>query len=129
MFLGRILPSNTAFEMLTLSNQYVVATTDAQRAEILAAGQAMLAIYQGTAFNVYYILNAIVLLIISSVMQRSTVYSKATAYWGMLAGVLMLVPSTAGTIGLYFAFASLVPWAVFSVLIASKLFQLGRDVP
>jgi len=121
-------PSNTAFEMLSLSNQYAAATTDAQRTIFLAAGQAMLAIYRGTAFNVYYVMNAIALLIISVVMLRSNIFSRVTAYVGLLAGVLMIVPSTAGTIGLIFALASLVPWALFSVLIARRLFQLGSGV-
>ena len=121
-------PSNTAFEMLSLSNQYAAATTDAQRTIFLAAGQAMLAIYTGTAFNVYYVMNAIALLIISVVMLRSNIFSRVTAYVGLLAGVLMIVPSTAGTIGLVFALASLVPWALFSVLIARRLFQLGSGV-
>ena len=121
-------PSNTAFEMLSLSNQYAAATTDAQRTIFLAAGQAMLAIYTGTAFNVYYVMNAIALLIISVVMLRSNIFSRVTAYVGLLAGVLMIVPSTAGTIGLIFALVSLVPWALFSVLIARRLFQLGSGV-
>ena len=121
-------PSNTAFEMLSLSNQYAAATTDAQRTIFLAAGQAMLAIYRGTAFNVYYVMNAIALLIISVVMLRSNIFSRVTAYVGLLAGVLMIVPSTAGTIGLIFALLSLVPWALFSVLIARRLFQLGSGV-
>jgi len=119
-------PSNTAFEMLSLSNQYAAATTDAQRTIFLAAGQAMLAIYRGTAFDVYYVMNAIALLIISVVMLRSNIFSRVTAYVGLLAGILMIVPSTAGTIGLIFALASLVPWALFSLLIARRLFQLGK---
>jgi len=93
----------------------------------LAAGQAMLAIYQGSASNVYYVLNAIALLLISTVMLRSNIFSKVTAYWGILAGVLMLVHSTAGTIGIAFTFASLVPWAIFSELIARRFFRLGSD--
>ena len=63
--------SNTAFEMLSLSNQYATATTDAQRSLFVASGQAMLAIYQGTAFDVSYVLLAIASLIISVVMLRS----------------------------------------------------------
>jgi MFS family permease len=43
--------SNTSFSMLTLSQQYATATTDADRSLFLAAGQAMLALYTGTAFN------------------------------------------------------------------------------
>jgi len=73
-------------------------------------------------------MNAIALLIISVVMLRSNIFSRVTAYVGLLAGVLMIVPSTAGTIGLIFALASLVPWALFSVLIARRLFQLGSGV-
>ncbi len=120
--------SNTAFEMLSLSNQYAAATTDAQRSVFLAAGQAMLAIYQGTAFDVYYVISAVALLIISVVMLRSNIFSKVTAYVGILMSVLMLVPSTAGTIGLIFALTSLVPTAIWLILIARRLFQLGHGV-
>jgi hypothetical protein len=49
----------TAFDVLSLSNQYAAAATDAQRSMFLAAGQAMLAIYQGSAFDVYYVLNCV----------------------------------------------------------------------
>ena len=65
------LASNTAFEMLSLSSQYAAATTDAQRSLLVASGQAMLAIYQGTAFDVSYVLLAVAPLIISVVMLRS----------------------------------------------------------
>lgn len=118
-------PSNTAFEMLSLSNQYAAAATETQRALFLSAGEAMLAIYIGTAFNVYYVLNAAALLIFAVMMLRSDVFSKATGYAGLIAGILMIIPSTAGTLGLIFALASLVPWTVFSVLIARRLFALS----
>lgn len=117
--------SNTAFEMLILSNGYAAAKSEAEKAIFLAAGQAMLAIYKGTAFDVYYILNAAFLLIVSSVMLRSSIFSKGSAYWGMLSGVLMAVPSTAGTIGPIFALASLVPWTLFSLLVGRRLLHLG----
>ena len=120
------LASNTAFSMLSLSNQYAAATTDAQRSQFLASGQAMLAIYQGTAFDVYYVLNAVATLIISVVMLRSTLFSRGTASMGIVTGVLMLVPSTAGTIGLYLSLLSLVPFAIWSVLIARRLFMLAQ---
>jgi hypothetical protein len=114
--------------MLSLSSQYAAAHTVAQRSLIEASGQAMLAIYTGTAFDVYYILNAVATLIISGVMLRSNIFGKGTAYVGIVTGVLMVVPSTAGTIGLYFAFASLVPFAIWSVLIARRLFMLAQGV-
>lgn len=80
--------------------------------------QAMLAIYQGTAFDMYYVLNAVATLIISVVMLRSTIFSKVTAYVGIVTGVLMLVPPTARTISLLLALASLVPFAIWCILIA-----------
>jgi len=128
-FLGiaAYLASNMSFEMLSLSGQYAVAATEAQRAALLAAGQAILAIYEGTAFIVYYVLDGILLFIIAFVMLRSNVFSKATAYAGLVAGVLMAVPSVFGTIGRIFAIASLVPWIVFSVLIARRFFRLARE--
>lgn len=118
--------SNTAFEMLYLSNQYAAATTEAQRATFLTAGEAALAAYRGTAFDVYYVLNDITLLVIAVVMLRSHIFSRATAYTGLVAGVLMAVPSSAGTLGTYMALASLLPWVAFSVLVARRLFQLDR---
>jgi hypothetical protein len=118
--------SNTAFEMLYLSNQYAAATTEAQRATFLAAGEALLAAYRGTAFDVYYVLNDITLLVIAAVMLRSHIFSRATAYAGLVAGVFMTVPSSVGALGTYMALASLLPWVIFSVLVARKLFQLAR---
>ena len=41
--------------------------------------------------------------------------------------VLMIVPSSAGTIGLYFSLASLVPWAIWLVLVGRRFFQLGKS--
>ena len=51
--------SNTTFSMLSLSNQYAAAATDAQRSLYLAAGQAMIALYTGTAFQVSYIIGSV----------------------------------------------------------------------
>jgi hypothetical protein len=116
--------SATAFDMLSLSDQYVAATTEAQRSMFLAAGQAMLAIYQGTAFDVSYVLEGVALLIIAVVMLRSTLFSKKTAYVGILMGVMSLVPPTAGTIGLLFSLGSLAPLEIWDILIARRLLQL-----
>lgn len=117
--------SNTAFEMLSLSSQYSAVTTEAQRVMILTAGQVMLETYKGTAFDIYYVLNTIVLFLFSPVMLRSNIFSKTTAYLGISAGILMIIPSTAGTLGLYFSLASLIPWAIWLILVSRRLFQLG----
>lgn len=117
--------SNTAFEMLSLSNQFAAATTDAARQQLLAAGTVMLETYKGTSFDVYYVLNGVMLLILAVVMLRTTVFNKVTASFALASGILMSIPSSAGAIGMVFALASLVPWAVFSVLAAVRLLKLS----
>src|SRR5215213_9466198 len=120
------LASTVAFEMLSLSNQYATAVTDAERPLFLAAGQAMLVTWQGTAFDVSYVLSALATLIISAVMLRSHhLFSKTTGYAGLSAGVLMLVPPTAGLIGVFFSLLSLVPLVIWLALIARRLLRSG----
>jgi len=118
--------SNMSFEILNLSNQYALSTSESYQISLLTAGDALLAIYRGTAFNVYYVLNAVTLLIFSLVMYRSKNFSKTPAIIGLISGVLMSIPSTAGTIGLIFSLASLIPWAFFLVLISRKFFRFSK---
>lgn len=86
----------------------------------------MLALYTGTAFNVYYVLSDVALLIIAFVMLRSDVFSKKTGYLALAAGIFMAIPSTVGTIGLVFSLLSLVPWEVWLIFIARRLWQLAQ---
>jgi hypothetical protein len=116
--------SSTAFNMLSLSDQYAAATTDAQRSLLLAAGQVTLTTYQGTAFDVGYVLEGVALLIVAVVILRSPTFSKATAVVGIVLGVMSLVPPTAGTIGLFLALGSLVPLEIWLIMVARRLFQL-----
>jgi hypothetical protein len=128
--------SNQAFAMLALSRQYAAATTDAQRAIILAAGEALLAmnnpdsVNQGTSSYVSLFLVLIAGLIISVVMLRSDFFSNATAYTGILANGIGLC---------YFitlAFAPTIYWIpipisapfrmIWYFLIAVKLLKLGK---
>jgi len=117
--------SNTAFNMLVLSGQYSAATTEAQRAAIRAAGQAMLATWQGTAYDVSYVLGGIAALLVAAAMLRSRVFGRVTAYVGLALGLLMLLPATAGTIGLYLSLASLVPTVIWLGLLAWRFFRLA----
>ena len=117
--------SNVSFEMLSLSKEFLAATSEVQRNSLLGASSVLMAIYRGTAFNVYYVLNAITLLILAIVMLKSRIFSRTTAIIGISSGVLMAIPSSAGTIGMVFSLASLIPWAIFLVLIAKKFHQLA----
>ena len=121
--------SNPAFEMLSLSRLFTSNVAEPQRSALLAAGQVLIAQWKGTAFDVYYILSAICLILIAAVMFKSAVYGKAMAAIGLSSGILMLIPSTAGTLGLFFSLASLVPWMVFSAMGAVRFLRLGSMAP
>lgn len=120
-------PSNIAFEMLNLSGKYFSADAAIQRQMIIAAGEAAMARYTGSTFNAYYILNAIVLIIISVLMLKSNTYARIIGWSGLISGILMSIPSSFGLIGLIFSLLSLIPWLVFSFLLILKFKELGSD--
>jgi len=87
--------TNQAFAMLSLSHQYTTAVSDAQRAALLAAGQALLAIHNtganyGPGLYVSFLLINTAGLIIAAVMLRSAVFSRFTALMGILANLFAL---------------------------------------
>jgi Domain of unknown function (DUF4386) len=114
------------FEMLYLSEGYATATTDAQRAMFLRAGEAMLATFTGTAFNLSINLFSIYFLIVSGVMLRSNIFGRVPAYMGILAAIFnwaLYIP----TIGLFLSILSVFPFLmIWNILVARRLFQLGK---
>jgi hypothetical protein len=118
--------SSRPVEMLSLAWAYADAS-EIEAVALLAVGDGMLATWTGTAFDVYYFFNLATLLILAVLMLRSTVFTRMTAIWGLIAAVLMAVPSNFGAVGVVFALGSLVPWAVFAVLVARRLFQLVAE--
>lgn len=121
--------SNTAFNLLGLSEQYAAATTEQERSALLAAGQATLASYQGTAFVMGYLLSGAGDLLIAVVMLRSSIFGKLAAWIGIVYGLSGLVPPipATGTVGLLFSFVSLLPMLAWLVLIARGLIRLNRS--
>jgi hypothetical protein len=117
--------SNPAIEMLSLSDHYAAATTDAQRAMFLAAGQAMLAGWQGTAFQVGYLLSSVAGIAIPAVMLRGAIFSKATAVLGILANIIGL-GLYLSTIGIFLALFSVVFLELWYILLGRRLLQLGQ---
>ena len=105
------LSSTVAFEMLSLSNQYAVAITDMERFTSLAVGQFTLVSWQGTVFDISYILGAIALLTVSYVMLRSRLFNRAIAFVGILTSLLMFIPPSAGTVGVIPSVISVPPYS------------------
>jgi hypothetical protein len=120
---------NPTFSMLYLSDQYAAAATDVQRAAFLAAGEALVANYNGTAFGLFFILSGVADLIIAAVMLRSGVFNKATAFTGMVVGAMLLVPPlpVLGMIALVLSYIVILPSMIWNILVAIRLFQLGRS--
>ena len=135
------LTSTTSFTMLSLSNQYVSATTDTQRSALLAEGQAVLAKgipgagYQGVGGLTSLFLIAAAGLIISVIMLRSKIFNTATAFVGITASVFDLaylvgvefVPTTDFYLwsSLFIGGAGLL-LMIWHLLIGVKLYKLSR---
>ncbi|HEV8669636.1 MAG TPA: hypothetical protein VGS01_02760 [Candidatus Limnocylindria bacterium] len=118
--------STTAFEMLSLSAQYAGAATEAERSASLAAGQAVYAAWQGTAFDVSYVLSSVAVLIASVVMLRSRAFGRTAAYAGLAMGAAGLVPPTVGGVGLVLSLVSLLPMWVWLFITGRGLLRLAR---
>ena len=86
------IPSNPSIEMLHLSRRYFLALPS-QRSIYLAAGEALMAGYTGTAFNVYYVLSTVSLLLFSYAIFKSLLYGRSVALWGFASGFFMIIPS------------------------------------
>ena len=130
--------SDTAFSMLSLSNQYAAATTDVQRSMFLAAGQVVLAInnpgaiYQGTGIYMSFLLLALAGLMISVVMLRSNIFSRITAYVGILVSAFDLVYCITfafiPAITVYLLSAAGLLLMIWHILIGLRLLRLGWGV-
>jgi hypothetical protein len=121
--------STSAFEMLSLSKLYAAAETEEDKAQLIAAAQAVLVSWQGTAFNVSYILGGLSLIITSMVMYRTEVFRKMISRLGIIMGVLMLVPPTIGKVGVIISLLSLIPLLPWLILLAQRFFVLKDESP
>jgi hypothetical protein len=141
--IGVYFASNTAFSMLSLSDQYAVATTEAQRTTLLGAGEAMLALnrfagpgsHPGTGGYVSLLLVALAGMITSVVMLRSDLFNRATAYVGILASGLDLAYCIAyaflptvdsAVLALLFMPAAGLLLMVWHIMVGWRLYRLGR---
>jgi len=121
-----IIIARPILEVVTISDRLAVATTEAQRAISQASGEAMLSLFHGTAFNVHYVLGSASLLISSLLMLRSDLFSKSTAWVGIVTNVVVFglyVPQ----IGVYLSLLSVVGYLIWYILVARRLLRLGRE--
>lgn len=122
------LTTNKGLELADLAARYATAGP-AEQGRLLAAGQTLLAEASGTAFAVYYVLGGVSITLFAVILVRTGDWGTAAAWTALASGVLMLVPSTAGTVGLVFSLLSLIPWTWFSVLAVRRFAALRHLSP
>lgn len=126
------LAANQAFAMLTLSDRYAAAT-EAQRVLFVAAGEALLAAYQGSGIPMSLLLVTLGGLIIAIMMRHSSVFRGATAYIGIAAQGIMLCYFIALAFAPALLFLSPTLSAplllVWYILIGLRLLRLARGAP
>ena len=125
--------TNTGFPMLSLSNQYALASTPEEQQAILASSQAMIAVFEENAFLVSYVIVSFSWFVISLVMFRSRVFGRITATMGILAGTagvvavvlehITFINAVTTAIAIYFlAIVFLMLWVFLS---GTRLLRLG----
>lgn len=133
--IGVFLATNRALPMLDLSMQYAVATTEAQRAMLVAAGQSMLSVGQSHTPGTFlgFVLVEIAGILISFVMLKSKIFSSTTAFMGILGFGSLLVfeffssfISGLSTTTMIFAILSGLLTMVWYILTARRLYELGK---
>jgi hypothetical protein len=115
--------SNPAIQMASLADRYADAGSDAGRATVSAAGEATLAMWQGTAFQTAYLLGSVAGILIGLVMLRSTAFGRATGWLAILAntiGLGLYIP----VVGVYIAVFSVVFLEGWYLLTARRLHQI-----
>jgi hypothetical protein len=129
------LTNNAAFPMLALSARYEAVTTEAQRALLTAAGEAVLA--RGEDFTpgafMGFLFSEIAAVVMALVMLRGGIFSKGTAYTGVLGSLFLTVFTIWATfipqffeIAMIFALIGGLLSIAWNILTARKLFQLGN---
>ena len=129
------LASHPLSSLITLGDRWAVAATEAQRQQLLAAGEALMAADMwhstGAAFGGVIIECGAIL--ISVVMLRSTVFSRTTAWVGLathgldLAQIVLGLFVPAVKVAIMMVAGPL--YLVWFFLIGRRLLELGRAAP
>lgn len=121
-----IVPARPIAELFIVSEKYASAATNAARSQYLAAGEALLALFDGTSLQVNTFLGGLALLISSILMLRSKIFSKYTAYVGIFTNVAVCGFFLPG-VGTYLLFLSLLGYLIWNIQLARTFFKLTRN--
>lgn len=125
------LATHSAFSMISLADQYAIATTDAQRSQLMSAGTAVIAsdMWHSTGARFGGILLQSGGVLISFVMLRSKVFSKVTAYVGIMTHGLdlahIIVGLFAPSLGIVLMAIAGPLYIIWFPMVSRRFFQLG----
>jgi hypothetical protein len=128
------LATPSAFSWIPLFDKYKLASSAAEQAQLLAAGEALLAsdMWHGSGAIIGGFLMLVAGLVLSVVMLKSENFSKWTAYVGILTYSLDLAHAILGlfapNLGVIFMAIAGPLYLVWFPLLARDIFRLGRNV-
>ena len=128
-----IVPRVLILAMLPFSDLHAAATTEAQRAMYLIAGETLTYVSPATPQTLGFLFMAVAGLIISLVILRSRTFGKVAGYVGIVGFVAALANYISGIIAPSIA-AMLMPvngllWLVWWLMMSVGLFRLAKDTP
>jgi len=125
IFAGVLLvPARPILELFHLSDLYSAAATESVRMQVLAAGETLLAAFDGIAWFTNTLLGGITLTVFSLLMLQSSSFGKATAYVGLVTNIAVcafFVP----VIGTFLLFLSVPGYIVWYILLTRDFFKMG----
>ena len=128
-----IVPRIATLSLMTLSDQYAVATTEVERMRLLAAGEALGSLGTATPQTAGFFFMSIGVLILSIVMLQGKAFSKLTAWFGILASLLTFADDIsmvlAPNLSTPLMIASGLFWIPWWVMVSMGLFRLTNKPP
>ena len=112
-------------DLVYLSDQYVATTSEVVKNQYLAAGEALLAIFNGTAWMIFTVFLALSGLISSVLMLRSHIFKKSTAITGLIAsipGLVFFIP----VVGTLLLFVGTIGGIVWCFMVAWDFYQFRK---
>jgi len=120
-----LIPARPILELVHLSNAFAASTAEAEKSQLLAAGTTLLGQFDGIGWYMNTLLGGLSLLASSILMLRSNLFSKATAYVGIVTN-LVLCCFVIPPIRIFMLFLCLPGYMIWYFLLAKRFFQMGR---
>ncbi len=119
-----VIPARPLSEIVTLSDRYAAAVTGAEKDRLMAAGEALLTLFNGSSWMVFYVFSNAAGLLYGILMLRSPLFGKATAIIGIVASIAafgVFIPA----VGIVFGLAAMPGAIIYAVLVSLKLMRAG----